>query len=1539
MKLKFGRKGLAGVFLAFMFAWGIFPCFSNAGVLDTVVASTYLGGSQSDECYSIAYDSEGNVFVAGKTASLADLGTGIQNVYETYKGQQDDVFVAKFDASLKNLLAVTYLGGSGWEGAHDLFVDASDKVFVTGYTTSSDFPVTAGAYDTNFGGVKDAFVAKFSNDLSVLEASTFLGGAGEDISYSIVIDSFFDVFIAGSTRSADFPAAGGYSGGADGFLAKLTNDLSVLTAATYMGGTGDDYARAVSLDAGNILVAGNTRSAAFTPAISGANMGSDDIFAARFDTNLNCQGGTYAGGSLNDFASDIAADSAGNIFITGRTASFDFPVPGGWDISHNLGGYDAFALKLNSNFVLQSGTYLGGTGYDFASALAVDGADNVLIAGSTGSTNFPPESIHSGGGYDAFALMLSNDLGTLTSSSILGGSGQDDEFAITLGAGGTIYVAGRTASTDFPALNAWDLDYNGGDFDAFVARFGMNLVSIPDMTGGGIVEIPVNVFVATGIAGFEFKITYDPNVLNAVGVLKGTLLGDNWNIIGNTDVAGQVIVAGHSNDAEGLGPVTDGSLVKLVFAVVGAGGSTTNLTFIEGLLLNPFVKVLETGYDNGLFTVEAGGGTLKVTIAPQEAIDAGAQWSIDGANWFDSGFTLYLAPGGYTVQYTNMENWYVPTNQDVTMTSGGAEERTGTYSRHQGTLDVVIEPEAARNAGVLWSIDGGVTGYPSGGQQVNTGTYTLTYSDLAGWDKPADVPGVVVLEGQTTGPLTGTYVQHLGSLTVTIAPQGAIDAGAQWSIDGGTAWNDSGATMTGIQVGTYTVTYKQVGNWNEPAGEDVVINRDQETTEDGTYVRQTGTLTVTIEPQGARDAGAQWSMDEGTTWNNSGVTTGALETGPFAVTFSGIQGGFGTPADILVNLQQGPNNVTGRYTWTWTVDPSGGGDFTTIQAAIDGSAPGDTILVVPGTYNEFLNINKDNLIIRSTGGASVTTVNVLTRTAQQGGVIGGVVFYNNGITLDGFTIQDMTVQSGEIKVIRIEGNQNTLTNCVVRGNIYYTATNKTDYGILVYGSDNTISGNEIYDIGYTGINVVAGPWSDAEGNTISNNILHDIGTADAFSYGITIDRSGNNKLNIVANQFYNLLGGDAKSWAMVVWGQMAEGTNISGHNITNVPNGISLASACGVLVANNTIQVSNVGMRLFYSSWAGPVVDNNVIVSNTITGGTTGFLINPNGGTGVIGANNLFAYNNIYGNTTGAENLGTVAFDARNNWWGDATGPYHATNNPQGLGNPVSDYIIFDPMLGAPVSGGGILDFDNPSYENGDAGLGVDISFAGGEEGTAVVTLLGANPTDNELFDGSFFDVFLSDPGDISEVKIKLYYNEPSAKVAYWFNGTTWVECSDQQVVAGAVTVGGEDYDGYVEVTINSSTDPSLADLTATYFALRDSELYKGRLTVAITPQGAVVAGAQWSIDGTNWYDSGDYLNFLDTGTYTVSFKGGVAGYMPPADIQVDVVDGETDSLTGHYATIITVGLDGWQNYNTIQAAINAATPGDTIIVYPGTYA
>ena len=267
------------------------------GNLQNLLASTFLGGVQNDDAYSISIDSSGNVYVGGKTRSTWFPTT--PNAYDpTHNGIDANTFVSKLDASLENLLASTFLGDYGW--ARSIITDDGGNVYVAGEIYSSDFPTTPGAYDTTFNGRDDydgdAFVSKLDSNLENLLASTFLGGVVGDHADSVAIDSIGNVYVAGITRSSDFPTtAGAYGttlfGANDAFVSKLDSNLESLLASTFFGGNDRDSANSIYIDSiGNVYVAGETYSSDFptTPDNYDTSYnGGADVFISKLDSDLS----------------------------------------------------------------------------------------------------------------------------------------------------------------------------------------------------------------------------------------------------------------------------------------------------------------------------------------------------------------------------------------------------------------------------------------------------------------------------------------------------------------------------------------------------------------------------------------------------------------------------------------------------------------------------------------------------------------------------------------------------------------------------------------------------------------------------------------------------------------------------------------------------------------------------------------------------------------------------------------------------------------------------------------------------------------------------------------------------------------------------------------------------------------------------------------------------------------------------------------------------------------------------------------------------
>jgi hypothetical protein len=258
--------------------------------LNSLLASTFLGGNDNDWGFSIILDDSGNVFVTGTTKS-SDFP--IVDGYDPTFNDSSDVFIAKLNSSLNSLLASTFLGGNDWDGGRSIILDDSGNVFVTGHTQSSDFPIVDG-YDPTFNDSSDVFIAKLNSSLNSLLASTFLGGNDRDVSFSIILDGSGNAFVTGFTWSSDFPVVGGYDptldGDNDAFVAKLTSNLNSLLASTFLGGNDWDGGRSIILDdSGNVFVTGHTQSSDF-PIVDGYDPtfnGNTDVFIAKFNYTVS----------------------------------------------------------------------------------------------------------------------------------------------------------------------------------------------------------------------------------------------------------------------------------------------------------------------------------------------------------------------------------------------------------------------------------------------------------------------------------------------------------------------------------------------------------------------------------------------------------------------------------------------------------------------------------------------------------------------------------------------------------------------------------------------------------------------------------------------------------------------------------------------------------------------------------------------------------------------------------------------------------------------------------------------------------------------------------------------------------------------------------------------------------------------------------------------------------------------------------------------------------------------------------------------------
>jgi hypothetical protein len=319
-----------------------------------LVYSTYLGGGDNDFGQGIAVDDAGSAYVTGETGFNFPTTPGAA---QTTPAGQGEVFVTKLDAAGSGLVYSTYLGGSDFDRVLDIAVDDAGSAYVSGATTSTDFPTTAGAAQTTYaGGFFDVYVTRLNAAGSGLVYSTYLGGSTGEFGVGIAVDGAGSAYVTGDTSSTDFPTTPGAAqttsaGNGDAFVTKLNAAGSELVYSTYLGGGNIDSGSAIAVDdAGSAYVVGVTGSADF-PTTPGAPQATYAGGADAFVTKLHAAGSglvysTYLGGSDFDSGQDIAVDGSRSAYVTGATRSANFPTTPGAARTTNAGSFDAFVAKI-----------------------------------------------------------------------------------------------------------------------------------------------------------------------------------------------------------------------------------------------------------------------------------------------------------------------------------------------------------------------------------------------------------------------------------------------------------------------------------------------------------------------------------------------------------------------------------------------------------------------------------------------------------------------------------------------------------------------------------------------------------------------------------------------------------------------------------------------------------------------------------------------------------------------------------------------------------------------------------------------------------------------------------------------------------------------------------------------------------------------------------------------------------------------------------------------------------------------------------------
>ncbi|MFO0355914.1 MAG: SBBP repeat-containing protein [Sphingobacteriaceae bacterium] len=457
---------------------------------------TYYGGTGGDSSLNSAVDANGNVYMAGTTNSTN--GTSIATVgshQSTFGGGQDNAYVVKFNSAGVRQWA-TYYGGPVREFGLNVAVDNSGNVFLAGHSLSAPGSIVAtpGSHQPVFGGIWDAYIAKFNSN-GIRQWGSFYGSDGLEHGNGLATDAAGNVYLCGKTDatiSIDIATVGSHqttNGGLeDAFLVKF-NSAGVRQWGTFYGGTGTDVGRGVSVDAsGNVYLTGWTDNS--VPNVIGSpgshqntfGGGSLDAFVVKFNSAGVRQWGTQYGGSGTDMAYDCDIDAAGNVYMAGKTSSsFSIGTIGSHQPNFGGGPQDAFLACFNSTGVRQWGTYYGGNGDEEAWGVAVHNTGHIEIGGHTGTsggtiiaTPGSHQPNYGGGTWDVFIAQFEPIAGIRTWGSYYGETGDELCYGMTADATNHFYIVGSTdtnTGTSIASPGSHQPTYGNGWGDAFLAKF------------------------------------------------------------------------------------------------------------------------------------------------------------------------------------------------------------------------------------------------------------------------------------------------------------------------------------------------------------------------------------------------------------------------------------------------------------------------------------------------------------------------------------------------------------------------------------------------------------------------------------------------------------------------------------------------------------------------------------------------------------------------------------------------------------------------------------------------------------------------------------------------------------------------------------------------------------------------------------------------------------------------------------------------------------------------------------------------------------
>lgn len=518
--------------------------------IDPVVYGTYVGSPDNDRVTSVVSTALG-VYVGGWTTTI-QFPTS-EGAYQSENKGLIDGFVALMTKDLKSVTKYTYYGGGADDKVRAMAVDGNGLVCVAGSTESTNLPITIGAVGQFSKGQIDAFIAKFSADLSKLEYGSYMGGNRDDIPTAIAIDQENSIFICGSTTSnGNFPTTLAHQatpgGGIDGFFARLSPTGGSFSFCTYYGKPGNEWFTAMTLDGGGFpYLTGSTSSSDFetaptpgrfssgrVPYDRSFNGGNTDAFIIKFfpDGTLSKRDdgtfSTFFGGGGDEEGRGIFVDAQGRPVVVGVTTSTNLPSTGGQQQTL-VGQRDIFMCVLTDDGRgLQAMTYYGGTGNDDPLGMVKDPAGNTgWVFGTTTSGDLPfkGDGIEQErrGSNDAFIAQINTAANSFC--SLITGAAEDSIIAVSFNGEGDLYFAMGSTSPDlYTHATAFQGTRSEG-MEGYVGKLAFGTLDLVAPSGGEKWCMGTNRTITWATASMPSNQTYIIELSKDGGVTWETLNG------------------------------------------------------------------------------------------------------------------------------------------------------------------------------------------------------------------------------------------------------------------------------------------------------------------------------------------------------------------------------------------------------------------------------------------------------------------------------------------------------------------------------------------------------------------------------------------------------------------------------------------------------------------------------------------------------------------------------------------------------------------------------------------------------------------------------------------------------------------------------------------------------------------------------------------------------------------------------------------------------------------------------------------------------